>query len=828
MPGPIGAWVAGLVPLIIDLWSGTRGAAVWALGWWRRRVYNPSAEYAVDTTVAWFEETSKSLLREVIHGAGRLANGFFTLLVSLVDREWGGKGRRGRAGGAEAAGWESWRPSTFNWLIERDHSGGNGRGIEPDQKAGRSGRSNQSQSTWSRFWPSWLWGPKGRRTSAARAQPLRSFASLFDGNHGINFSLRGVRRRGWVEDLQIGSELYISAFFDLIRRAVRWLLMLPPPIAMAAPSPRPDLVRCMSAGRGLSDALSYKSPRTGGPRPHLKRSRSLWGRMDALPETPITAAHVIRNAGYPLQEHKVTTQDGYILHLQRLPQRKSRKAVFFQHGIMDTSLGWVLNGVTGSFAFSAFDQGFDVWLGNSRANPPRRHADPRVERGTKYWGYTLNELGLYDVGSQLEFIHNLKCAELGDAEEELRRWRAEYGMQRQSVDFRLTPRAHGADESEEGRPGGVKRSRRVNSDGQLAALVGEGEGEGGGGPGSSGGVPEGGKGLAGRAPDSARGRVDCGGKSRRVDGLVRRRGKGVTWALEDREGGEPGMGGREAEGKGTACVLASGGGKCWEEGEAAMARWSGPKEMPYTLRAVGHSLGGASLLVHLVMALRSGRSHNLSRLILLSPAGFHHRIPLLAYPFMWSLPPLAWLWTRVLGRPGAAVHIPTQHGRLVIFKALQDALRFPALAAIVNRVIRLILGGDSSPWEAAMQIPHFGVHSMPGISMHTALHLIQLVRTGRFRMYDYGSPDENVRQYGTPEPVDVAAEYGRIDVPVDLVAGTKDGVVPTYNIRMHMQSMLDAGVEVTYKEFDYSHLEFSLTVKEDLMAYVIERLNKDQ
>lgn len=43
------------------------------------------------------------------------------------------------------------------------------------------------------------------------------------------------------------------------------------------------------------------------------------------------------------------------------------------HGILDTSMGWVSNGVTGSQAFAAYDQGFDVWLGNSRANPPRTH-----------------------------------------------------------------------------------------------------------------------------------------------------------------------------------------------------------------------------------------------------------------------------------------------------------------------------------------------------------------------------------------------------------------------------------------------------------------------
>lgn len=50
-----------------------------------------------------------------------------------------------------------------------------------------------------------------------------------------------------------------------------------------------------------------------------------------------------------------------------------RDVVFFMHGILDTSMGWVSNGVTGSQAFAAYDQGFDVWLGNSRANPPRKH-----------------------------------------------------------------------------------------------------------------------------------------------------------------------------------------------------------------------------------------------------------------------------------------------------------------------------------------------------------------------------------------------------------------------------------------------------------------------
>lgn len=59
----------------------------------------------------------------------------------------------------------------------------------------------------------------------------------------------------------------------------------------------------------------------------------------------------------------------------------ARDCVFFMHGVLDTSMGWVSNGITGSQAFAAYDQGFDVWLGNSRANPPRDHIGARLHGG---------------------------------------------------------------------------------------------------------------------------------------------------------------------------------------------------------------------------------------------------------------------------------------------------------------------------------------------------------------------------------------------------------------------------------------------------------------
>ncbi len=69
------------------------------------------------------------------------------------------------------------------------------------------------------------------------------------------------------------------------------------------------------------------------------------------------------------------------------------------------------------------------------------------------------------------------------------------------------------------------------------------------------------------------------------------------------------------------------------------------------------------------------------------------------------------------------------------------------------------------------------------------LHLVQLVHADAFVLYDYGSPAANRAHYGCPSPPDVAAEYWRIDIPVHLVAGSRDGVIPPPNVQRHLAAM---------------------------------------
>ena len=102
---------------------------------------------------------------------------------------------------------------------------------------------------------------------------------------------------------------------------------------------------------------------------------------------------------------------------------------------------------------------------------------------------------------------------------------------------------------------------------------------------------------------------------------------------------------------------------------------------------------------------------------------------------------------------------------------------------------------------------------------------LQWSRTGKFSLYSYGSSAANIAHYGTPEPPDIAGSYGRLDIPVDIMAGRRDGVIAAENAVEHYERMRGAGCRVTYKEFEsFGHLDFTFAMKDELRHYVLSRL----
>ncbi|KAH7280236.1 hypothetical protein KP509_37G057400 [Ceratopteris richardii] len=468
---------------------------------------------------------------------------------------------------------------------------------------------------------------------------------------------RTDQRRGVIEDMQLVVELSIERVFDVLRKVL--LYCLSPLQTVKVFTSR------MSTHQSKEREMTIQTATLGesNPAPTVKKQKQ----FPVMNTDARSCEDVITDLGYPYEAIRVVTEDGYVLLLERIPRSESRKVVYLQHGVLDSSLGWVSNGVVGSQAFAAHDQGYDVFLGNFRGLASQEHVDKNIS-SRRYWDYSVNEHGTRDIPAMIEKIHAIKSKELGPL---------------------------------------------IASD---------------------------------------------------------------------------------------------------ESGSVA--------EQPYKLCAVAHSLGGAGLIMYVVTRRLENKPHHLSRLILLSPAGFHKDAPIFFDLVQYLLPAVAPILAPLM--PG--FYIKTRIFRGLFNKLARDFQNYPALGGLVQTLCSYLLGGDSSNWVEALGQTHYNVYDMPGLSLRVVMHMAQMRRADRFQMYDFGSKGANMRVYGIPYPLDIGKHYGLIDIPVDIVAGRKDKLIPRSNVRRHYQLLRDCGCTVSYSEFEYAHLDFTFAHREELLAYVMSKL----
>jgi len=131
------------------------------------------------------------------------------------------------------------------------------------------------------------------------------------------------------------------------------------------------------------------------------------------PDDAVPVCQLITEKGYPCQQMDVTTSDGYILTIQRIPygakspgnkQTAGKPVAYLQHGLLDSSATWVMNFPNESLGFLMADAGYDVWLGNMRGNTYGLNHVSLTTKEHEFWEFTFDEMAKFDLPAITAYI----------------------------------------------------------------------------------------------------------------------------------------------------------------------------------------------------------------------------------------------------------------------------------------------------------------------------------------------------------------------------------------------------------------------------------------
>ncbi|KAB1227819.1 Triacylglycerol lipase 2 [Morella rubra] len=159
------------------------------------------------------------------------------------------------------------------------------------------------------------------------------------------------------------------------------------------------------------------------PRGSLCLAAAAWGFCVLVLAVQPHQAHGLSRGSYGLKTDKlvrinnigcvsqVTTRDGYILSLQRIPEGRvgggpdKRQPVLLQHGVLVDGISWMLNQQPEqNLPMILADNGFDVWITNSRGTKYScRHTSLKASNPA-YWDWSWDEMVFFHLPEILDFI----------------------------------------------------------------------------------------------------------------------------------------------------------------------------------------------------------------------------------------------------------------------------------------------------------------------------------------------------------------------------------------------------------------------------------------
>uniref|UniRef100_A0A646QF92 Lipase n=1 Tax=Hemiscolopendra marginata TaxID=943146 RepID=A0A646QF92_9MYRI len=141
----------------------------------------------------------------------------------------------------------------------------------------------------------------------------------------------------------------------------------------------------------------------------LTYCNAVFGIYNEDPEAYMNVTEVIKYHGYPVEEHEVTTEDGYILTLFNIPYGKnstggSRKPILIMHGVAADSASFIANTPDKNLPYLLAEKGYDVWLGNMRGCSLSQKHENLTTDDEEYWDFSFDEMAKYDIPSMTDYI----------------------------------------------------------------------------------------------------------------------------------------------------------------------------------------------------------------------------------------------------------------------------------------------------------------------------------------------------------------------------------------------------------------------------------------
>ena len=120
------------------------------------------------------------------------------------------------------------------------------------------------------------------------------------------------------------------------------------------------------------------------------------------PDFDFNVQQMIEYRGFKYEAHHVVTEDCYVLEMHRIvnpnDNTPNKPPVLLQHGLIDSSSGWLVNTVEGriddeddrNLGFALAKRGYDVWMGNYRGNTYSKNHTTFSTRDHEFWKFTYD------------------------------------------------------------------------------------------------------------------------------------------------------------------------------------------------------------------------------------------------------------------------------------------------------------------------------------------------------------------------------------------------------------------------------------------------------